>query len=255
MTTIGQVLDLHRRRMPAPEIAAACLTTFQRVEQIIRDLAPPQLALREARRPPGKGARRAPIDLSPTNLRDDTSPMPRGASRNGHDAQFGDQCVHLLPHLRRFAWSLTRDDFKAEDLVQDTILRALKNQHQFSPGTDLRAWLFTIMRNHRMSDIRHAVRRGVPIDLSEAPVAASGGQQASEDAYAVRRALAQMPEKKRIAVLLADCHELTYREIVDTLKIPIGTVRSRVARGRQLMRALIEGQCPCSRKAKTPAAR
>jgi RNA polymerase sigma-70 factor, ECF subfamily len=64
----------------------------------------------------------------------------------------------------------------------------------------------------------------------------------------------RMPEKKRIDVLLADCHELTYREIVDTLKIPIGTIRSRVARGRQLMRALIEGQCPCSRKAKTPSA-
>ena len=143
----------------------------------------------------------------------------------------------------------------AEDLVQDTMLLALRKQHRFAPDTDLRAWLFTIMRNQRINGVRRAVREGVQLDLSEAPVVVSGGQDANEAAYAVRRALAQMPENKRVAVLLADCHELTYSEIVDTLKIPIGTVRSRVTRGRQLLRTLIEGEHPRSRNARTQETR
>jgi hypothetical protein len=105
----------------------------------------------------------------------------------------------------------------------------------------MRAWLFTIMRNQRANDLRRTIRQGLRIGPSEVqePRVVSGGQEANEEIRDMCRALAQLSENTRAVVLLAGCHQLSYGEIVDRLKIPIGTVRSRLARGRRLLREVI----------------
>jgi RNA polymerase sigma-70 factor (ECF subfamily) len=167
-----------------------------------------------------------------------------GPERNEQHAPFGDQCVRWLPKLRRYARSLASDRFAADDLVQDTMLLALRKRERFAPGTDLRAWLFTIMRNQLINGVRRATRQGLQVDLSEAPDAVSGDQEINQAIQELRRALAQMPERKRQIVVLAYCHEHTYDEIADMLKIPAGTFRSRLARARVLLRGIMESKRP-----------
>ena len=181
--------------MASPEIAAACLTSPQRVEQIIRG--------------------------------DASSRTPR------------------LPNLRRYARRLAPDQSAAEDLLQDTLVLALANQRRFAPGTNLRAWLFTIMHNQRVNGVRRAVRErevvDLCVDLSEVQNGVGGEQEINQQIQELRRAMAQLTEDKRTMVLLAYREGLSYVEIADMLKVPIGTVRSRLARARSLLLEIIEG--------------
>jgi RNA polymerase sigma-70 factor, ECF subfamily len=149
---------------------------------------------------------------------------------------FDDACVGYLPDLRRFARRLVPDRLGADDLTQDTMMRALANRHRFTPGTNLRAWLFTIMRNQRINNLRRAGREGVAVELTEVTEVLDGGQEKSQQLQELRRALKSLPESKREIVMLAHYQGLRYDEIASRLQIPAGTVRSRLVRARMLLR-------------------
>lgn len=156
-----------------------------------------------------------------------------------------------LPHLDAvycFARSLTRDDAAAEDLAQDTYLSALRAWRQYAPGTNCRAWLFTICRNRRA---RQAVReqREQATDTEELDSLASAALHAAlaegdrdggfldmpELSDALKRELAKLPEEYRETVVLADVHDQSYPAIAAILGVPVGTVKSRLYRGRRLL--------------------
>lgn len=242
VTVIAEVLELHRRQVPVAEIAAACLTSFQRVEEIIRD-SKVQRAIRLTAR---TSARKATTQLRGESVSSHTKPESHtGRSpRRDRPDDFGGQCERLLPNLRRYALHLTRDRVSAEDLIQDTMVNALHKQHQFAPGTDLRAWLFTIMHNQRMNGIRRASRQGIRVDLSEWSAAVSGGQEVNEEMRALRHALEQLPDDVRTVALLVGYDGLRYDEVAKKLRIPVGTVRSRLSRGRTFLRALMDREPP-----------
>lgn len=153
---------------------------------------------------------------------------------------FDEDCLGYLPELQRFARRLARDRLSADDLTQDTMLRAFANRHRFTPGTNLRAWLFTIMRHQRIDGARRALRRGVSVELDEITDAVEGGQEANQQIVELRKALEKLPRSKREILLLAHYQRLRYDEIADRLKIPEGTVRSRLVRARMLLREMLE---------------
>ena len=238
VTVIADVLELHRQQVPVAEIAAACLTSFQRVKEIIRDSD-----VQRATRPTARtSARNAATQLCGGSVSSDARPESHTGGSPGRDRldNFGRQCERLLPNLRRYAFRLTHDRVSAEDLIQDTMVNALRKRHQFAPGTDLRAWLFTIMHNQRINGVRRVLRQGMHVDLSEWSGTVSGGQEANEEMRALRRALKQLPDDVRTVAILVGYDGLSYDEVAKTLRIPIGTVRSKLSRGRMLLRALME---------------
>jgi RNA polymerase sigma-70 factor (ECF subfamily) len=241
MTVVADVIELHRRKIPLPEIAAACLTSFQRVEEIIQD-ARPRPRQSHPRRPPRRQRGPSLPTVSPINST--TSLAAKSLSRSDCDASFGDQCIHYLPNLRRYARRLAPDRSTAEDLLQDTLVLALANQHRFTPGTNLSAWLVTIMHNQRINGLRRAVRERKLVDLSvqlsEVQNAVSGEQEINRQIQELRRAMEQLTEDKRTVLLLAYDEGLSYVEIADMLKVPIGTVRSKLARARSRLHEIID---------------
>jgi RNA polymerase sigma-70 factor (ECF subfamily) len=178
------------------------------------------------------------------------------ASRPDSD-EFTSEALALLDSLFGTALRLTRDSDRAQDLVQDTYLKALRARDRFAAGTNLKAWLFTILHNTWRNRQRDQARSRVEFD-SEAVDEASesfGGPAAtapeSPEALLLRAnldaelqaALDALPEAFRVAVWLRDVEELSYQEIAETLAIPLGTVMSRISRGRkQLHRLLIRSR-------------
>lgn len=151
-----------------------------------------------------------------------------------------DQIVQLLPRLRRFATGLTGSITDGDDLVQDTVERALKNLHQWEPGTRLDSWMFRIAKN-RFLDIRRSRRRSgvVAIEVPEdAPSVLSDGVRESEAHLMLggaAQALQGLPQEQREALLLVVVDGLSYRDAADILEIPIGTLTSRIARAREAL--------------------
>ena len=149
-----------------------------------------------------------------------------------------ERLVELIPRLRRYARALVGDRASADDLVQDTLERAWTKLHLYRQGTDLRAWLFTVMHNVHVNRVR-ATRVSDPLG-DEMPELAQRGTQA--DALLVRdldRAIARLPADQRAVLLL-----VTLEEVARTLGIPIGTVMSRLSRAREKLRAMMLGQTP-----------
>ena len=151
--------------------------------------------------------------------------------------------TEAIPHLRALygtAYRMTRNAHDAEDLVQETYLRAYRGFDGFEPGTNIRAWLHTILNRVRADFFRRAGRSPQTVEL----VGEGPPQPAPQDALAtgredVERALDGLPEVFRTAVVLRDVQELSYDEIARVLDIPIGTVMSRIHRGRALLRAAL----------------
>src|SRR6516162_11158490 len=147
-----------------------------------------------------------------------------------------------IPRLRRYARALTRDPSRADDLVQSCLVRAIAKKHLWQPGTDLRAWLFTILHNQHVNDVRRSVREGVSIPVEDvAPsltVPADTG--ASLQLRDLERALARLPDEQRQVILLVGLEGMRYEEVATVLGIPIGTVRSRLSRGRDMLRELMD---------------
>ncbi|MBC8239848.1 MAG: sigma-70 family RNA polymerase sigma factor [Alphaproteobacteria bacterium] len=151
-----------------------------------------------------------------------------------------DQIIAEIPRLRRFARTLTGDVTAADDLVQDCLLRALGRLSLWRSGSNMRAWLFTILRNSHKNQLRQSARRPTefPIDempdLSDAPTQGHG--LALRDLYA---ALSRLPDDHREIVLLIGLEEMSYKDAARILDIPVGTVMSRLSRGRESLRNLL----------------
>ncbi|MGE5386404.1 MAG: sigma-70 family RNA polymerase sigma factor [Betaproteobacteria bacterium] len=151
-----------------------------------------------------------------------------------------------LPRLRRYARALTGERFAADDLVQDTLERALSRWTLFKRGSKLDAWLIAIMHNIFINQIRAEKARPQTVAIDEAP-AGPAVRETGSDALAMRdleRALAQLPEEQRAVVLLVSLEELSYEDAGKVLGVPVGTVMSRLSRGRERLRALMAGEPP-----------
>lgn len=153
-----------------------------------------------------------------------------------------------LPYTRSLyatAYRMTRNVEEAQDLVQETFLRAFAGFDRFQPGTNLRAWLFTILNRVRVDALRRRLRRPLEVELPDdaltVPPAQARFESGIED---LERALAGLPEAYRVAVVLRDVHELSYQEIAQALDIALGTVMSRIHRGRALLREALSGRKP-----------
>jgi len=152
-----------------------------------------------------------------------------------------------VPALRRYARALTRDAELADDLVQDTLVRALRSEHLFHGG-DIRSWLYTILTNLNRNRLRSLARRPTitALDDNDAPDMA-GPEAGGRD---IERALATLVEDQRAALLLVVLEGLTYREVAEVQGVPIGTVMSRLARARAQIKAYLDGKRPALRRIK-----
>ena len=149
--------------------------------------------------------------------------------------------VALIPRLRRYARALVGDRAAADDLVQDTLERAWSKLHLYRHGTDLRAWLFTVMHNVHVNRMRAAR----PTDTLDDEMPELAQRPAQGDALLVRdldRAIATLPVAQREVLLLVALEDLSYEETARVLGIPIGTVMSRLARAREKLRVLMTGK-------------
>lgn len=150
-----------------------------------------------------------------------------------------EQIVDLVPRLRRFARVLARNGHDADDLVQVAVERALSRSQQLRQGAPVASWLFGILRNAWIDEARARGRRDrlfVPEELGE-NVAAPADEYS--EAESVRRSLASLPDEQREVIALVLVEGLSYREAAEVLEIPIGTVTSRLARGREALQRLL----------------
>ena len=160
------------------------------------------------------------------------------AGVSDHDSRIAEQ----IPRLRRYARALTGDRAAADDLVQDTLERALSRFHLWRQGSDLRAWLFTIMHNIFVNQARSRARHRHEAleNESEAELV-----HAREPDWLELRdlddALARLPHEQRAVILLVGLEQFTYEEASQVLDIPLGTVMSRLSRGRERLRAILAG--------------
>ena len=153
-----------------------------------------------------------------------------------------------IPRLRRYARALTADPWAADDLVQDTLERAWAQAHRWQPGTNLRGWLLAIMHNLRVDALRRSRFDAGPIDDDAAAALPTRATQDDRlELAGLAAALEQVPEAQRAVLLLVGLEGMTYAEIAATLDVPIGTVMSRLARGRERLRAVLDGDAPPAR--------
>jgi RNA polymerase sigma-70 factor, ECF subfamily len=146
-----------------------------------------------------------------------------------------------IPSLRRYARALTRDVVGADDLVQECVTRALAKIALWREGTDLRAWLFTILHNQYVNQVRRSVRTGATVELDEIwpPLRLSPTQDKRLELRDLDRALGQVPAEQRAVILLIGLEGMSYDEVSELLGVPVGTVRSRLSRGRLALRGLM----------------
>ncbi len=167
------------------------------------------------------------------------APAPRGAE---NCPEVIGQIEQEIPRLRRFARAMVRDSALADDLVQECLERALSRLHLWQPGTNLRAWLFTILRNLHINGIR---RQQTFVDIDSEVQTGLGGAHGSQvvrlELRDLRRALDKLPAEQREVVLLIGLEGISYAEAADILQVSIGTVKSRLSRGRRALRLLMDG--------------
>jgi len=166
-----------------------------------------------------------------------------GSSRSTAEfraTEFKDGLIREIPNLRAFAASLSGSMQLADDLVQDTLLKAWSNAEKFEPGTSLRAWLFTILRNTYYSLYR---KRGREVQDSEGTyaerMATHGNQESHLDLADFRKALAKLPEEQREVLIMVGATGLSYEEAAEICGVAIGTIKSRVNRARTKLAELL----------------
>jgi RNA polymerase sigma-70 factor, ECF subfamily len=166
-----------------------------------------------------------------------------------------DEALALMNGLYGTAIRLTRDGDAARDLVQDTYLKAIRASERFQPGTNLKAWLYTILHNTWRNRRRDLARARVTFDSDAVDTVIDLGRPGVVEAVTpevlllrgardaqIRRAVDELPEAFREAVWLRDVEDLSYQDIADALSVPIGTVMSRISRGRKLLHAALRAQ-------------
>lgn len=149
-----------------------------------------------------------------------------------------------IPRLRRYARALLGDRAAADDLVQDTLERAWRRLAQWRAGSDLRAWLFSIMHNLRVDQLRRPVlpTQALDDDGDQAPSRPTQSDQL--ELLDLEAALRQLPDEQRAVLLLVALEEMSYAEVAAALDIPLGTVMSRLSRGRERLRQIMDGRQP-----------
>jgi RNA polymerase sigma-70 factor (ECF subfamily) len=155
---------------------------------------------------------------------------------------FGRLLEKEIPRLRRYARALTRDVSRADDLVQDTLVRAIARQHRWQFGTDLRVWLFTLMHNQNADGVRRSVREVITVEFNDKgpfPTAATDPTRRLS-LRDLDRALACISEEQGREILLIGLEGTSYEEAARILDVRVGTIRSRVSRGRQALRKLMD---------------
>ena len=149
------------------------------------------------------------------------------------------QVVEQLPALRRYARVLTGDAWTADDLVQDTLERACSKWLLWRTGSDLRAWLFTLMHNLYLNQ-RRAMPALPPMDIDDVQDQLPGASAPSDDALDLERCLQRLPADQRAVLLLVAMEDMDYEDTARILGIPVGTVMSRLSRARTRLRALMD---------------
>lgn len=152
-----------------------------------------------------------------------------------------------LPRLRRYARAMLGNGAAADDLVQDTLERAWTRIAQWRVGSDLRAWLFGIMHNLRVDQLRRPGLNTLPMEDEENEVPTRATQTDQLELGDLELALARLPEEQRAVLLLVALEEMSYEQVAGTLGIPLGTVMSRLSRGRERLRLILEGHPPAAR--------
>ncbi|MCG8491204.1 MAG: sigma-70 family RNA polymerase sigma factor [Sneathiellales bacterium] len=152
------------------------------------------------------------------------------------------QILGCLPSLRRYSRALTGSAEHADDLVQESLTRAIDRLHLFKPGTNIRSWLFTILHNQHINLVkREAVRpdRAALEEKDAVNASVPAGQEQHLAIQDIQKALEKLPKDQREVVLLIGLEELSYIEASEVLGIPVGTVMSRLSRGRAQLRKLM----------------
>lgn len=180
----------------------------------------------------------------------------KGKNIEKYSREFEQEVVKYIDLLFSVAFRLTRNREDAEDLTQSTMVKAFRFHEQFEKGTNMKAWLLTILRNTFINDYRKKSKEPTKVELlgnepakSSAPDTQVPGVIVQPDDHepllelldeSVRRALDSLPQEFRIAVIMSDLQDYSYKEIADVMNCPIGTVMSRLFRGRRLMREYLE---------------
>jgi RNA polymerase sigma-70 factor (ECF subfamily) len=153
-------------------------------------------------------------------------------------SEFKHGVIQVIPQLRRYALSLTRDRHAADDLVQDVLVRAMERHKQFVPGTNLRAWLFTIMHNIFVDQVRKVApfRASVAIDECRLTYATSAAQEPWIELKELAKSLHRLPLEQRTTLLLVGLEGLSYEETASVTGVAVGTVKSRISRAREALR-------------------
>jgi RNA polymerase sigma-70 factor (ECF subfamily) len=169
------------------------------------------------------------------------------------DPDFKEQLSAVIPHLRAFGRSLSGSRDLADDLVQETLLKAWAARKRFQAGTNMRAWTFIILRNLFLSQMRRARFKGEWDDITAAKIlAAPASQDRHIELGDMQRALMHLPQPQREALILVGAGGFAYEEAADICGCAVGTIKSRVARGRVALEALLTGgTLPSRRQHKT----
>ena len=164
------------------------------------------------------------------------------AARARADRLFKGLMTAAIPALRSYARNLCRDEHLADDLVQDTMVKAWAARERFAEGTNFKAWTYTILRNQFLSQMRRKRFTGdYDESVAEIVLRTPADQDRRLHVEDVQRAMAQLPAAQREALMLVGAEELTYEEVAAVTDVPLGTVKSRVARGRTALAKLVEG--------------
>ncbi|MDO9166787.1 MAG: RNA polymerase sigma factor [Rhodoferax sp.] len=150
--------------------------------------------------------------------------------------------VGQIPALRRYARALTGDPWAADDLVQDTLERACSKWRLWAAGSDLRAWLFTVMHNLFVSQMRRATRQapGGTVDIEDVAHELAAPDAGLGHAIDLQRCLLRLPQDQRAVLLLVSVEDMSYREVAKITGVPIGTVMSRLSRARSRLQELLD---------------
>jgi RNA polymerase sigma-70 factor (ECF subfamily) len=167
--------------------------------------------------------------------------------KGGGLATFRQLVEATIPALRRYARALTRDADIADDLVQDTLVRALRSEHLFHGG-EVRSWLYTILTNLNRNRLRSLSRRPLLLSIEDNDAPDLAGPEAG--GRDIERALATLVDEQRNALLLVVLEGLSYREVAEVQGVPIGTVMSRLARARVQIKSYLDGERPALRRVK-----
>jgi len=148
-----------------------------------------------------------------------------------------------IPSLRRYARALTGDAWTADDLVQDTLERACSKWRLWVVGSDLRAWLFTLMHNIFVNQLRRSSRQaaaGAMVDVDDVENELPAPEAATAQSLDLQRCLLRLPEDQRAVLLLVSLEDLSYEEVAKITGVPVGTVMSRLSRARSRLRELMD---------------